>query len=430
MDNLTIQQQQLEQSLFSHLAHNLPIVTTLTLQERDFSTPFRGSLYTILRRIAMERTPFERRMIHRYLENRGVQMESNWSELFSFVGEDVPGDTDVIRHYARLLADVAIRQSYGRWILQHETDVANLNAPMSDVLQRHASMIAETQGKLTEDIAPTVAAIYEREQNKVNSPYFPSGLEAIDNNVHGLRSGHIWVISGPYKSRKTTVALNIVKNVLQQGKHVMYIALEDDDMAFFNKLVAIWDNISHVHVENNDDPAVPIVKAEVAQQPLRIYDARKGVHNWKLLPSMVAADKLRYGQLDLLVIDYIQAYSTRYEELQQIVPMIQRLAGEQETAVLVLSQMSNQDLQDVNGSDTMLRTKSTGDLGAACHVGIEIQRDGSIPSELMLNIKVARNGVGQRTFCELYPASGTLKENTVAPNLLKNWDQLDKTLDY
>lgn len=426
-----------EQSLLSHLSHNLPVCLTLQIQPSDFSTSFRGELFGVLKRLAAERLPFERRMVHRYLENRGIIPEQDWHDVFSYTGEDVPGDPDVIRHYANLLGDISNRQKYHHWLETHIEHTTDLKYPLLDALTDHAKVLAETQGKLTNDLAPDAASIYAREKDAATAPFFPCGLTAIDKNVRGLRAGHIWVIAGQYKARKTTVVLNMVKEVLKQGKHVMYVALEDDDAMFFNSLTAIWGNIPFAYI---DDPALAAqcgpatvqkiadAKAEIIQQHLRIYDGRKGVHNWKLLPSIIAADKLRYGQVDLVVIDYIQAFSSRYEDLQQIVPMIQRISAEEHVAMIVLSQMNNADMstqaERLRLGDSMLHTKSTGDLGALCHVGIELFRDDRLMHELMINIKVARKGMPQKTFAVIEPASGTITHNDYNPRFPVEWEQL------
>lgn len=421
--------EQVEQSLFSHLSHNPSAAATLTLTPEQFSTPFRGTLYEVFRRLAVERTPFERRLVHRYIQAKGITPEPDWHDIFSYIGSDTPGDPAIIRKYEMLLLDISARREYLTFLDRHINDARNMKSPMTDTLQSHAQVLAVAQSKVNRDIAPDAKSIYEREKMLLSSSYFPSGLTTIDNNVRGLRPGHIWVISAGYKGRKTTVALNIAKNVLKDGKHVMYVALEDDDISYFDTMTAIWGDIPYADIDvppSQHPQKVQNTQQEIIATNFRVYDSRKGVHNWKLLPSMVAADKLRYGQVDLLVIDFIQAYSARYEDLQQIIPMIQRLAGEEHIAVLVLSQMNNADLstQEKNMDDSLLHTKSSGDIGALCHVGIEIYRDMRVMDELMLMVKVARKGHPQRTFCKLNPASGTLYANTKDPLVLVDWQDI------
>ncbi len=433
-----LQQEQVsaEESLFSHLKNNIQAAASLTLDRHCFSTEDRGEMFAVLQQLSRQGLPFDRKIIKEQLERRGVELPAQWWHIFDHNLPDSTSDAKTIEHYGHLLRNYAVRQEYHDFIESTLDRTLDAHMDIRQLMQQHITKIASYQDKVTLDVDPSVAAIYNRSLEVNPNPYFPSGLEAIDRNVKGLRAGHMWVISAPYKGRKTSVALNIVAAQLRAGKSVMYIALEDDDQAFLDKLVAIWGNIAHDEVTARSSGGVEtervrLARAEVAKTKLRIYDAKKQIHNWRILTSLIASDRMRFGSTDVVVVDYIQAYSVDYAVLQEIIPALIRTAAEQQIAVVVLSQMNNADLRNLRGNspggqDGFLATKGTGDLGAACHVGIEIGRDLQIPGELMLSVKVARNGQAQRTFAEINEASATILKNSSKGELLVKWNEQDE----
>jgi replicative DNA helicase len=425
-----------EQALFAHLSANPKASAALNLEPRHFSTPTRAAIFAGLQRLSDK--PFDRRTLKIEVERLGDQLDEGWWTVFDAPAglDGQAGNFEIIEGLAGKLKELAVRHWFTGQLEAnlHESYTPDLG--MDIVLQRHAMMLAKAQEQLTDDIDPSVQAIRERSREVDNGHYYPSGLTEIDRAVKGLHPGHLWAITAPYKGRKTSTVLNIVAEQLRQGRSVMYIALEANDREFFDKLVAIWGDHPYHLAESGTEIADPETRAavertrdEVAAAKLRIYDRRKDAGNYLALPSLVASDKLRYGSLDLVVIDYLQAYSADYEDLKKVVPLILDATVKHNVATIVLSQMSNVDIRGQRGggpgSDGLLLAKATGDLGAAVHVGLELRREPDVDDELLIHLKVARNGKGVKSFVQLNPSSGLITAQGQRAIRLSHWDDAD-----
>lgn len=419
-----------EQSLFSGLAMNLPAASALILEPADFSHPDHWKLFQILQDFGRQgMRAFNRRLLHTEFVRRFGQAQIDWGDLFS--ASEKSWDLPVLERFAKNLRELSARREYDHAYRENTRLILDMDRDLDSVVGAHALALAGAQAQIMRDIDPSAVGIRKRAMAITQTNYFPSGLEAVDQMVKGFKPGHLWVLSAPYKSRKTTTALNVVASQLREGRSVMYIALEDTDVAFFDMLTAVWSGQPYFFCESgsHNEPAVQAqidrARDEIAASPLRIYDAKKGVHNYRKLPELVASDALRFGKPDLVVLDYVQAYSTKYDDLAEITPLLLRIAGEKEVAILALSQMNNNDIRSPQSTEGVLLTKGTGDLGANCHVGLEIRRDPNIPAELQLSVKIARHGTPGQTFVLLDPPSGQFLGNARSATFLKHMDLSD-----
>jgi KaiC/GvpD/RAD55 family RecA-like ATPase len=404
-------------------------VPALTLEPGHFSTPERANLFALIQEVMRKTDRFDAKMLDIESKKRSLSLDEDWYRLFEYAGGREESSFNSVLYLERQLKEYRIRTEYMGWLGQQSGQVGDLEVQMADVVAGHAARIAQVQDGLLPEIDPSAEGIVQRALSAELNPPFPSGLEALDKYADGgLRLGEQWVFAGPPGGRKTTVALNIVAAQLKAGKHVLYIALEDNDESFLLKLAAVWSGIPFSKIRrqvqqdrDNPDPQVTAALEEVRRSNLRIYDAKKRVHRWQNLEPLVAGDRLRFGRIDLVVVDYVQAWTTSYDVLTDIVPYLLRITNEQRVAMIALSQMSNESIKfqaqgQAGGVPGVLATKGTGDLGSTCHFGVEIARDIEYDDALTLTIKKARNGEGRRqVFITLDPASGKFLTCTTHP---------------
>lgn len=72
-------------------------------------------------------------------------------------------------------------------------------------------------------------AVDEFEQLMNDDPpnIVPTGIDFVDAVTFGFVPGRLWYLAGPYKSRKTTLAMNMMLSAIDAGQSVAFLSLEN-----------------------------------------------------------------------------------------------------------------------------------------------------------------------------------------------------------
>jgi replicative DNA helicase len=79
-----------------------------------------------------------------------------------------------------------------------------------------------------------------REGRSAGAAVYPTGFTPLDTYLGGgLRSGELTLLGGPQGLGKTTMALQVARNVAQSGRDVVYFSFEHDEVNLLTRLVAL-----------------------------------------------------------------------------------------------------------------------------------------------------------------------------------------------
>lgn len=379
----------LEAQLIASFIDSPEFSTVVPLDPDDFVDPRNGRLFRAIKEVKdkLDVTPLT---IADKMEELGYDFDADYFEnVIALTPTDITIDTitgraaKIRENRIRIKAESRLRAA-----------VLSLSDPSRDIqstLDTVYHIVTDASTSILGQKNPTGAAIIDRlYHQKTNQVRFTSGLKTIDASLtaKGMRQGHVWTIVAPYKGYKTTVVLNIVANLLQNGQSVSYIALEDYDGAFTEVLTAVHSGvplglIESVHLK---EPVLPADNAKVAAMQntehwiknvvdsrWRVYDASYGIHDYRRFPTLVASDKMLYNT-DVVVVDYLQAWSEDREQLENIAQMLVEIAASRQVCIIALSQMSSESIR-YGTSAKEIGTKNSNAFGAATHVGIEIKYD-------------------------------------------------------
>ena len=161
----------------------------------------------------------------------------------------------------------------------------------------------------------------------------PLGFGMLDKAIGGgLRAGELMLIGGAQGTGKTTMALQMARNVASGGQaNVLYICFEHDEQYLLNRLVALESALAHLPQKTG---AVKI--QEVRQEILASWMAEGAggaglTANQKLRPSL---DRIaRYGQ-NLFLMRGSQTAST-VDNVRKLVQQHRALSGDRRLLVVV-----------------------------------------------------------------------------------------------
>lgn len=241
----------------------------------------------------------------------------------------------------------------------------------------------------------------------------PTGLTKLNAALRGFRPGAFYVLAARPGRGKTTLALNFTLTALQAGKKVLYFTDEmlADDLV--TKLLAKKARVNSDKLESGDLTEEEIDRVFYATPklnalPLLVHDTFDGSH------ALVMATIEKYwrrGQVDLVVVDYLQQleikgekFHTRASELTQITRSLKRLALKLKIPLIGLAQVSRQG----EGADTpdLRHLKDSGSLEQDADAVLFLTKEDDPKPDGTTRLCIAKNrrGRGQVRFVVRFDA--------------------------
>lgn len=235
-----------------------------------------------------------------------------------------------------------------------------LREPLGDWLNTFAlAMAAEESGLLTEDV----------EAAQANAARVSTGFRFLDNLLRGgMRRGALLTVGATPAMGKTGLALSIAANVARSGGRVLLFSLEMTLDELLSRLISL---VSDVPQDVLQQPQRGVTGEQMAE----IGDAVGALGDWTFLvddsPALTIGElaararqaTTRHGDLDLIVVDYLQlakgggtgngGYSsgaarrgdTREQEVSDVSKGLKALAKLLNVPVLALAQVNDKQVE-------------------------------------------------------------------------------------
>lgn len=174
------------------------------------------------------------------------------------------------------------------------------------------------------------------------------GYSLLDKNIGGVKPGDYTIIGAKSGVGKTTLALNIALNVLEQGKKVLIISREMTDVDVFDRFATMVSKIPSMKFRNKDFTADDWKKFVNASGYLGEYEGKLLIDNDSTKISDIIK-LVRKHKPDLVVIDYLQLLSaedgSKLENAERIIANISRnirtMTLKYDCHVMALVQLNN-----------------------------------------------------------------------------------------
>ena len=164
----------------------------------------------------------------------------------------------------------------------------------------------------------------------------PLGLAPLDRMLGGgIRPGELLLIGGAQGTGKTTMALQMARNVAASGQaYVLYVNFEHDDADMLNRLIAMESALPYLPNTKPSTGAIKItdVRSEVVRSWARTGDEQPDLaQNPKLRPAIERI--ARYGT-NLYLLRGSQTAST-VENLRDLIRQHRKQSGERRLVLIV-----------------------------------------------------------------------------------------------
>ncbi len=256
-----------------------------------------------------------------------------------------------------------------------EVDENKVNEEIEKIYQNVFKMTDESKEEDTQVIV--LSEEYEKNQKEIiekKTKYIgiPTEFEKIDGVIDGIRKGHFWIIGGYTNVGKSSFSLNILLNVLRQGKRVVFYSLEMSSTDIISRLLGLMTQQSGVDILKGKGDG----SEKKAMEELKSFDLNI-VNNKRELDS-ITFSMIKFNMkkpVDVFFVDYIQQIidtksKSEYEMTTRVASEFQALAIKIKCPIIAVSQISNESAR--TPKSIVIGMKGSGALAAAADFIIEI----------------------------------------------------------
>tara|TARA_R100000455_G_C6260584_1_gene115965 strand:- start:238 stop:1347 length:1110 start_codon:yes stop_codon:yes gene_type:complete len=325
---------------------------------------------------------------------------------FYLTGIHIVSTANVSSH-AKTIYDLYIRRKLFDSILKFEKRLRN-ESTYKDI-STDISYLSKISEKFTgvvsvddKNIASLTDDVEQQIYKKTN--LVQTGLAKIDKAIVGMTKGEISIIAGRPGNGKSTLALNIVKNMVLDGKKVMLISREMPSVEIVKKLIAMHTNVKNKEMRGN----AHLHKEEIQKGLDFIRKHYKSLYLFDNLRTLDdALNEAKKIQPDIIIDDHIGFIEFPHYDKQDVrhrIAEITRrykwLAKDIDCAVLLVSQLNRNIEHRVDKIPRLSDLAESGNLEqdaeivVFCYYPYVYEYDNSEHGEYGTQIIVAKNRYG------------------------------------
>jgi|MDSZ01.3.fsa_nt_gb replicative DNA helicase len=351
---------------------------------------------------------------HLYKTNKKIDLPTVCNHLaakgykmtFYLTGIHIVSTANVSSH-AKTIYDLYIRRKLFDSILKFEKRLRN-ESTYKDI-STDISYLSKISEKFTgvvsvddKNIASLTDDVEQQIYKKTN--LVQTGLAKIDKAIVGMTKGEISIIAGRPGNGKSTLALNIVKNMVLDGKKVMLISREMPSVEIVKKLIAMHTNVKNKEMRGN----AHLHKEEIQKGLDFIRKHYKSLYLFDNLRTLDdALNEAKKIQPDIIIDDHIGFIEFPHYDKQDVrhrIAEITRrykwLAKDIDCAVLLVSQLNRNIEHRVDKIPRLSDLAESGNLEqdaeivVFCYYPYVYEYDNSEHGEYGTQIIVAKNRYG------------------------------------
>ena len=273
--------------------------------------------------------------------------------------------------------------NYLNHVIENAGYLSSINEYLNIIRENHAknkltSMLKSSLKKINEQksinaIEDIRAHLYEIEDRKINKDFqeaktvvnrvideiftiskeikgIKTGFNSLDEITNGLQKGDLIILAARPSVGKTAFALNLAANaMIMQSHHVAFFSLEMPAEQLIQRLLSMVSFVDNYKLKHNskltDRDKDKLLEAQDKIEKLHFFIDDSGSIRldeiiWK------AHKQKQLGQLDLIIIDYLQLIPTnsnsdnRQQEVSKISRSLKQLARELNVPIIALSQLN------------------------------------------------------------------------------------------
>jgi replicative DNA helicase len=303
-------------------------------------------------------------------------------------------------HYAQIVARAALRRrliSAAADIMDQAYASSDDAEAVADGAEQRIYDVARRDDRediaVLRDLVSDAMADLESIQNR-DSAYtgIPTGFVDLDNLMSGLQPGNLIVVAARPGIGKSSLAMNIARNIAVDKQPVAMFSLEMSRMEIGMRLLCAearvpWDRIRNKRVGPDDWQRVVHAAEILHDAPLSIVDSG----NVNIVDIRAKARRMRSSNhgLALIIVDYLQLMTSpsvrrpdnRQQEVAEISRNLKLLAKELRVPIVALSQLNRNPEARADKRPQLSDLRESGAIEQDSDVVMFIHRDDNDPEK-------------------------------------------------
>ena len=328
------------------------------VREEDFFAPTHGMIFAAMQALRKRQQPIDPILLQSELKAEGrLDTVGGVMGLSSLTDAATSGAN--VEHYADIIQDLAAL----RRLIQVSMDsIAAASAPDAKATDLLGEAENNVRSIVTRNFNGKVFSMREVLQktwdnielfmaNKESLNGISTGFTELDNRLTGLHDDELIIVAGRPAMGKSTLALNILRNVIGKGQHAAVLfTLEMSAENIVRNMLAAQARVEGQKLRtfnftNEDREKLDIATEQLNDAPLFI-DETPAI-SLSELRGKARHLKLRHD-IRLIIIDYLQLMTassvarnrSREQEVSEVSRGLKALAKELHVPVIALSQLS------------------------------------------------------------------------------------------
>lgn len=315
--------------------------------------------YTTIFKV-MEELYSESKGIDPILINDELKKLKNREELMEALNEiveNVVGSYNLIE-YANSIKQKAMLRRLGNIGTKITESAYKDDRAAEDIVDEAEAMVLNLSNKILKNsiVNMKMAGVEETRRldritsNRGKTLGIPTGFVDLDRMTSGLNNSDLIILAARPAMGKTAFALNLVLNAAKEKKAVLVFSLEMGADQLYRRLLCMeagieQEKLKNGYLDDEDWNKYTLGTSTLANTEIFVAD----LPNTNILEIRSYARKMKSrGQLDLIVIDYLQLINggmktnedSRQQEISNISRALKGLARELEIPIVALSQLS------------------------------------------------------------------------------------------
>jgi replicative DNA helicase len=390
-----------EESVLGSMMLSTDAITDVVeiLDSEDFYRSANGKIYATLRGLYARGEPVDIITSVEALRRDAILDEVGGPLYLRDLVDQVPTPASAA-HYAQIVAKAALR----RRLISAAADIMDMaygatedaDQVADDAEQRIYDVARRDDHEdyaILRDLVNQAMVDLESIQNR-ESAYtgLATGFTDLDNLTSGLQPGNLVVVAARPGIGKSSLAMNIARNVAVNGQSVAMFSLEMSRMEIGMRLLCAearvpWDRIRNKRVGPDDWQRVVHAAEVLHDAPMSIVDAG----NVNIVDIRAKARRMRSGNqgLKLIIVDYLQLMTSpqarrpdnRQQEVAEISRNLKLLAKELDVPVVALSQLNRNPEARADKRPQLSDLRESGAIEQDSDVVMFIHRDDADPEK-------------------------------------------------
>ena len=229
--------------------------------------------------------------------------------------------------------------------------------------------------EVSEAVTDYLRSLEEDEPNEI-----PTGFYAIDDLIVGLSPGALYIIAGRPGLGKSSLALNIARNVAERGIKVGLISLEMgcDEVALrlLSDVADVPGDKMRKRVLEEEDLKDLAFAREHIRSNMNIYINDAGESKMDALVARIKSMVIK-EKLGIIILDYLQlmeSTGTRWEEVSKMSRSLKMLAKDLKIPVVALSQLNREVEKRPKGIPMLADLRESGSIEQDANVVMLLHR--------------------------------------------------------